>query len=112
MTAGIHLDIRSPASRRNLPKGSKTYFINPLADPASGLSDPVTGTRPVTRPQEVLADAALAHDEKRALLASWASDACAVEGMPSWRKLPDTGSLVPLDDILDTLQVLDRGSFS
>ena len=57
--------------------------------------------------QEVLADRALSGSEKRALLASWASDACAVESLPNWRKLPETGTLVPLDDILDALQALD-----
>jgi hypothetical protein len=45
--------------------------------------------------------------EKRALLASWASDACAVENLPNWRTLPGTGALVALDDILDALRALD-----
>jgi hypothetical protein len=44
---------------------------------------------------------------KRAILASWASDACAVENLPNWRKLPETGALVPLDGILDALRALD-----
>ena len=44
---------------------------------------------------------------RRAILASWASDACAVENLPNWRKLPETGALVPLDDILDALRGLD-----
>jgi hypothetical protein len=47
---------------------------------------------------------------KRAILASWVSDACAVENLPNWRKLPETGALVPLDDILDALQALDGGA--
>jgi hypothetical protein len=47
---------------------------------------------------------------KRAILASWASDACAVENLPNWRKLPETGALVPLDDILDALRALDGGA--
>lgn len=58
-------------------------------------------------PQEVLDDRALTDSEKRALLAFWASDACAVENLPNWRKLPEAGILVPLDDILDALQALD-----
>ncbi len=61
-------------------------------------------------PSEVLAHPALARSEKRAILASWASDACAVENLPNWRKLPETGALVPLDDILDALQALDGGA--
>jgi hypothetical protein len=48
--------------------------------------------------------------DKRAILASWASDACAVENLPNWRKLPETGALVPLDDILDALRALDGGA--
>ena len=47
---------------------------------------------------------------KRAILASWASDACAVENLPHWRKLPGTGTLVALDAILDALQALDGGT--
>jgi hypothetical protein len=47
---------------------------------------------------------------KRAILASWASDACAVENLPNWRKLPETRALVPLDDILDALRALDGGA--
>ncbi len=64
----------------------------------------------LTVPQKVLADRALTDSEKRALLASWASDACAVESLPNWRKLPGTGTLVPLDDILDALRALDGGA--
>jgi len=63
-----------------------------------------------TIPQDVLADRALTDSDKRALLASWASDACAVENLPNWRKLPETGALVPLDDILEALQALDGGA--
>jgi hypothetical protein len=61
-------------------------------------------------PQEVLAHPTLVSSEKRALLASWASDACAVENLPNWRRLPETGTLVPLDEILDALQALDSGA--
>ena len=62
---------------------------------------------PFSSPQEVLAHPALDISDKRAILAGWASDACAVENLPNWRKLPGTGALVPLDDILDALQGLD-----
>jgi hypothetical protein len=47
---------------------------------------------------------------KRAILASWASDACAVENLPNWRKLPKADALVPLDEILDALRALDGGA--
>jgi hypothetical protein len=46
-------------------------------------------------------------DEKRAILASWASDAHAVPHVPALRQLPD-GSIVKLDDILQALRNLDE----
>ena len=58
-------------------------------------------------PLDVVAHPVLDTSTKRAILAAWASDACAVENLPNWRKLPETGALVPLDDILDALRALD-----
>jgi hypothetical protein len=40
------------------------------------------------RPADVLNDPDLSLKEKRAILASWASDACAVEAAPALRKNP------------------------
>ena len=60
-------------------------------------------------PQDILAHLAMDASAKRAVLASWASDACAVENLPNWRRLPETGALVALDDILDALRALDGG---
>ena len=65
---------------------------------------------PVQHPLDVVAHPVLDTSAKRALLAAWASDACAVENLPNWRKLPETGALVPLDEILDALQALDGGA--
>jgi len=65
---------------------------------------------PFRDPQEVMAHPALGISDKRAILASWASDACAVENLPNWHRLPGTGALVALDDILDALQALDGGA--
>jgi hypothetical protein len=62
---------------------------------------------PLQDPLHVMAHPLLDTSAKRAILASWASDACAVENLPNWRKLPETGALVPLDDILDALRALD-----
>lgn len=63
--------------------------------------------RPIfQRPDEVLADPRMSTDEKRALLASWASDVHAVPGLPSMRQLED-GSLVDVDEILAALKALD-----
>jgi hypothetical protein len=41
-------------------------------------------------PRDVLADATLSRAEKRAILASWASDAAAVTSCPSLRAIPGT----------------------
>ena len=79
----------------------------PTAPTACDLNVGEQRVASLTVPQDVLADRGLTDSEKRALLASWASDACAVESLPNWRKLPETGALVPLDEILDALQALD-----
>jgi hypothetical protein len=39
-------------------------------------------------PSEVVSDPDLTLNEKRAILASWASDACAIEAVPTLRRLP------------------------
>jgi hypothetical protein len=76
---------------------------------ASGtLESRPPGPGPVfTHPSDVLHHPAMSRMEKRALLAAWASDACAVEGRPAWRQVPESGALVPIDAILDALQALD-----
>jgi hypothetical protein len=60
-------------------------------------------------PGEVLRDSTLKPDEKRAILSSWASDACAVESMPALRHPPGAGQPISLDAIMDALQCLDFG---
>ena len=60
-----------------------------------------------SHPQEVLCDPDLSVNEKRAILASWASDACAIEAMPGLRKSP-AGHAVAFDDIMDALKELDE----
>jgi len=59
-------------------------------------------------PREVLADATLSRAEKRAILASWASDAAAVNSCPSLRAIPGTRTAVSIDDILEALSSLDH----
>lgn len=59
-------------------------------------------------PRDVVNDRDLAINEKRAILASWASDACAVEAVPALRHPPGTGQVVAVDEILDALRALDR----
>jgi len=60
-------------------------------------------------PMDVVRDADLTLNEKRAILASWASDACAVEAAPGLRVNPG-GQVVHWDDIMDALRMLDGQS--
>jgi hypothetical protein len=60
-------------------------------------------------PMDVVRDADLTLNEKRAILASWASDACAVEAVPDLRTTP-SGKTVRWDDIMDALRLLDTQS--
>ena len=63
--------------------------------------------RAFSHPSEVATDPDLTLNEKRAILASWASDICALEACPELRELP-SGARVPFDDIMDALRALDR----
>ncbi|TPJ49609.1 hypothetical protein [Mesorhizobium sp. B2-6-4] len=60
------------------------------------------------RPQDVLADMTLDAEEKRAILSSWASDACAVESVPALRMPPGATEPVSFDAIVDALRQLDQ----
>lgn len=63
--------------------------------------------RAFAHPMDVVRDVDLTLNEKRAILASWASDACAVEAAPELRAAA-SGSVVRWDDIMDALRMLDR----
>ena len=63
--------------------------------------------RHFSRPDEVVDDRTLDTQEKRAILASWASDACAVESMPALRKPPGAPCPVTFDAVMDALRRLD-----
>jgi hypothetical protein len=54
------------------------YDLNQLLHPAQAFG----------HPSEVVSDLDLTLNEKRAILASWASDACAVEAAPDLRASP------------------------
>ena len=58
-------------------------------------------------PRDVLDDPDLTRQEKRAILSSWASDACAVDSAPGLRHAPGTKAPVTFDDIVDALRSLD-----
>jgi len=82
-----------------------------IAAPVKGLREarerllrPAVG---FSHPLEVVKDPDLDLADKRAILSSWASDACAVEGRPGWRWLLGTDAPVPLADIVTELRRLD-----
>ena len=58
-------------------------------------------------PMEVVNDPDMTIQEKRAILASWASDACAVEAAPDLRQPSAAPSVVRFDDIMEALKRLD-----
>jgi hypothetical protein len=89
--------------------------LRPVADaalraPSVDPFDAVVAPGDVFRhPREVLTYPGLTTAEKRIILASWASDARAVESCPTLRCLPGCGAEpVPLDAVLAALQVLDE----
>ena len=59
-------------------------------------------------PSEVVNDSDLTLNEKRAILASWASDACAMETVPTLRCLPGGKRPVHFDEVMDALRALDE----
>lgn len=71
--------------------------IDALLHPASAFKHPM----------DVVRDADLSLNEKRAILASWASDACAMEAAPALRTTA-SGAVVRWDDIMDALRILDH----
>jgi hypothetical protein len=74
------------------------YDLNAILHPGSVFD----------HPRDVLADATLSRAEKRAILASWASDAAAISSCPALRAVPGTKRVVSIDDILEALSSLDH----
>ena len=58
-------------------------------------------------PRDVVRHPTLTVAEKRAILASWASDASAIASCPALRAPPGLKATVSIDDILDALCELD-----
>jgi hypothetical protein len=81
-----------------LPYRRLSEALNCLLRPAVGFHTPF----------DVLKDPLLDICEKRAILASWASDASAVKDHPSLRWLIGTDEPVPLNDVRAALWRLDE----
>lgn len=75
-----------------------------LAGDFDGLVHP---SQVFEHPRDVVSDPDLTLNEKRAILASWASDACAIEAAPTLRKTP-AGRVVSFDEIMDAMRALDQ----
>lgn len=80
---------------KRIPRDSN-FDLDALLHPAGAFAYPM----------DVVRDDDLTLNEKRAILASWASDACAVEAAPDLRATT-SGRPVRWDDIMDALRLLD-----
>lgn len=83
-----------------------------MIDQADNVIDLNAILHPATvfdHPRDVVADATLSIGEKRAILASWASDAAAVASSPALREWPGVRRVVTVDEVLEALARLDRG---
>jgi hypothetical protein len=87
-------------SHHSVPSTDKPFDLDldELLHPAQAFEDP----------QQVVDDPDLTVNEKRAILASWASDACAVEAAPALRRPPGASRAVSVDEVLEALRALDR----
>jgi hypothetical protein len=82
---------------QHVSEGPKEWDLDDLLHPARAFESPAA----------VVSDADLTVNEKRAILASWASDACAIEAAPELRAAP-SGRIVRFDEIMDALRTLDK----
>lgn len=76
--------------------------------PPFGVASFLHPANAYSHPSDVLRDTDLTLGEKRAILAAWTSDACAVEAAPSLRSAPGGAGPVAVDDIFEALSELDK----
>jgi len=77
-------------------------------DDACDLDTLLHPSQAFEHPSDVVNDPDLTLNEKRAILASWASDACAIEAVPTLRCLPGAKRPVHFDEVMDALRALDE----
>ena len=87
---------------------STTRFDDTHDDSALDIDALLHPAQAFGHPSDVVNDPDLTLNEKRAILASWASDACAVEAVPALRCSPGSGKPVQFDDIMEALRALDE----
>ena len=87
------------------PTGLRPELLPPSPSPWEVLTK---ASQVFAHPHDVVTAPDLSREEKRAILASWASDAWAVESAPGLRHCPGlAGHIVPVDAVLDALRSLD-----
>lgn len=72
------------------------------------LNDLLHPAHAYEHPSFVVNDPDLTLNEKRAILASWASEACALAAAPDLRCTPGEKRPVQYDDVMDALRALDK----
>jgi hypothetical protein len=87
----------NPALTNDVDDHDDRFDLTVLLHPAGAFA----------HPSDVVKDCDLTLSEKRAILAAWASDACAVEANPALRRA-SRSTRVPFDAIMDALRALDR----
>lgn len=81
--------------------------MNDSSDGDFNLNEFLHPAQAFGHPSEVVNDPDLTLNEKRAILASWASDVCAIEAAPELRSSP-SGTRVRFDEIMEALRSLDK----
>jgi len=82
---------------RTTPAYDNVFDFNALLHPGTVFD----------HPRDVIADTRLSLSEKRAILASWASDASAIASCPALRAPTGAKAPVLIDNILEALCALD-----
>jgi len=92
---------------KHQPKELKTSTSETQPDSKFDVDALLHPAKAFAHPMDVVHDRDLTLNEKRAILASWASDACALEAASDLR-VTTSGHVVRWDDIMDALRTLDR----
>jgi hypothetical protein len=95
--------------RQPVKQGKAIDFSDSNSSDPCDLDSLLHPAQAFEHPANVVSDPDLTLNEKRAILASWASDACAIEAVPSLRRAPG-GKVVSFDDVMEALRALDRQS--
>jgi hypothetical protein len=105
---GLHARFDLEERRRRGPHMSYIEHAPPWAEIDPDLEKLFHPASAFNHPQDVVRDPDLTTEEKRAILSSWASDACAVESQPAARLPPGAKQPVGFDEIVDALRSLSR----